>query len=323
MFLHLPMPLYSPEGAESGSSSSAPPSAASPTPDAGAAPTPATPSTPSNGAAPQSTSATGGLRDAESDTDFVIPDFGESDLDHEVVIPAQAQTPQPPVPETPAPPQQPAPEVKAPEAPVEANKEPQGQDQQPAPQPAAPNELGPAELSQQILQNRGQLIDAMAKEHFALSEQEVNELNDDAVKAVPKLLARTYLDAVSTMLQHVATIVPRQIEMQGRITEANNAAKNKFFEAWPALKGKDQEVARMASMYRRMNPQATLDDMIRDVGPIVMTQLKIVPPPTTNGQPAKPQPTPAFTPALGGGTTIPLGNPAPENPWAGLGADYD
>lgn len=312
--MFFPQPLFAPEGADGG--------VAAPTaPEAATAPTPS-----SGSPAPESSSPTGGLKDAAQETgnEFTIPDLTSLDDLEEIVVPATREPPQPtppveaaPKPDAPVPPQ---PQAEAPKAPEQQQQTGQQQTQ---PQEAAPpTEAEPASLAQMLQTHRDALISEMATKHFALSPQEVEALQDDAVTAVPKLLAKVHLDAVSTALNHMATLVPKMIEAHARVTEANNKAKNSFFDAWPALKGKEAEVARMAGIYRQMNPQAKLDDVIRDVGPIVMSQLKMSPQPMTNGSTAS-QPKPAaFTPAVGGVAAIPSSPPAPD-PWSGLGMDFD
>jgi hypothetical protein len=85
----------------------------------------------------------------------------------------------------------------------------------------------------------------------------------------------------------------------------------------------------MAKMYRQMYPQASLDQLIADIGPMVAQNLKLngQPQPQTPqvpGQPIMARGTMPFRPAVnGGGAPASSGTPADGNEWAGLGRDFD
>ena len=80
-------------------------------------------------------------------------------------------------------------------------------------------------------------------------------------------------------------------------------------------------------MYRQANPQATREQMIEELGPMVMIAAKVQPRPpgqqpnggagapmtrqATGGRPPSP-----FKPAMGGPAAPPT--PADDNPWQGL-----
>lgn len=306
------------------------PQSGSPSSDGGSAspPTPSTPTPPPSSAtpAPQSHSPSGGLKDAESDTDFVIPDFGGEDLDV-VEIPADSASSEDATTTAPVP-LEVAPAVVPPapdgQKPATVPQESTAAQPQP-PVPAAPDVPNdPGQLAQMLNQNRDSVIDALAKGPFALTPQEVEMLQEDAVKAVPRLLARTHLDAVSTALNHISNLVPRMIELHMRVKNANTDAKNEFFKANPVLDprlhGKDVE--RLARLYRAANPNAALADVIRDVGALAVQTLKLTPQaptPTPKPNGASPQP---FVPAMGGS---PKGPPqqAEVSPWEGLGIEFD
>jgi len=73
-------------------------------------------------------------------------------------------------------------------------------------------------------------------------------------------------------------------------------------------------VLKYAAVYRQMHPNASLEQMVEDLGPMIMMAQKIVPNSTAKGQPARqapagangrsPQPSP-FVPAGAGTTAAP------------------
>lgn len=330
MFQFLERIALAPDEGSGGSGDATPPVAAEGTPSPSTSPAPTT--SPAE-AAPQSTPAGGGLKDAPAgEGDFTIPDLGAEDLDV-VVIPASASA-APAAPSAPAtPPVPPAAAAPAAAPAQEAPKDQQtqqtpdasGQQQTPQAAPTTPAAAAPTDILTQLQQNREALIGELARTHYAISPQEEEALRENAVEAIPKLLAKVHMDAVSAALAHIGNLVPRMIQYQQAVERANNTAREKFFEAWPQLKAHEAEVTRMAKTYRSLNKEATLEDMIRDVGPIVMQRQGIVATPKGNGTPPQPKPAAAFVPPVGsagGGTTAPPAAVEP-NPWEGLGTDFE
>lgn len=330
--LRFPRPLMAPD---EGGGSVAPASSPSASGGGSTPPSPAssTPPSPGTGAASpsgtesvqKSTSDKGGLRDAsDSGGEFAIPDLGMDDLDT-IEIPAEETSPSP-TPAAEPPPSAPTAEVTAPKTPTQ--KEPGPQEPTP-PVPTEPQKSpevrmdSPGELAQLLNQNRDKLIQDLATSHFALSPQEVEALQEDAVTAIPRLLAKTHIDAVSTALTHMANLVPKMIEFHMRSTRANEKAQKAFFDANPGLDPTKHgnEVTRLARLYRAANPGASLDDVIRDVGAMAMTTLKVTPPAAPVGKSNGGSP-PPFVPAVNSGRGGPP-QPVPENPWSGLGRDFD
>jgi len=327
----LPCPILAPDeggGTPSAASSSyaggsdaSAPSGASSDPSDGGTPTPSG----AKESAPTSTPAGGGLTDDSGDGAEDFSALG-ADLD-DIEIPEVVVEATPPVVDA-APAPSPAPQtppVVEPKPPSEA-----GSQQQPpaAAEPAKPVEAeptlpsDPGPLARALQEKRAEVIDQLANTHYKLTPEEVTALQTDAVAAVPKLFAKAHVDLVSTFMTHMANLVPKMIDTHIQLTKASSEAEDAFYKANPALDKAQHgsEVTRLANLYRQANPKASLDDMIRDVGTMAVTTLKITPsaptPPKPNG--AKPAP---FVPAApgGGGPT----QPPPDNPWDGLGRDFD
>jgi hypothetical protein len=308
-----------------------------PTVDPGASAAP-TPSTPDSGAAPTSSepspSSNGG------DDDFSFPLEGLSmgnDGGDSIVVPAEPAASPPAAPAGqsagPTPPaaqpqvQPPAqPPVAQPAAPQPAASAPAAPVVQ-GPQPSLdPND--PAAVAGAIKANFATLVQAAAEQEFALSPEEVQALEDNAVEAVPRLLARTHLTAVAVTMAKMAQVVPQMITKE--ITKMRNAikAEQQFYGAFPQIQPTNPQhqetVAKVWRTYRQLNPSVPREQAIKDVGNMVVQMLGLgaapAPQPQVNGQNLRPaQP---FVPAPNGrGGPMPV-QPAPD-PWLGLGADFD
>lgn len=266
--------------------------------------------------------------------------LGEVDLDY---IEAPAPTPVAPVtpPVAAQPPVQPQTPPVAPQAPVDPNAPPvQPQAQTPqAPAPQAPQtDLSPSDpvgMAAAMEQNAPALIQHLAETRFQLTPEEVQEVETDAVAAIPKLLAKVHLHSQIAMQRFLAQAVPGMIQRHTQVSTANSEAENKFFDTHKAL-GLDktntqhrQAAVRLAKMYRQMYPQAPLDQLIQDIGPMVVKAVGAVPgAPQPQAQAQAPGTVMAggvpFRPAVnGGGVPVPQQAPQTDNPWSGMGATYD
>lgn len=161
----------------------------------------------------------------------------------------------------------------------QTGQQPQAQQQTPesqapaaAPQPAAQPTLNPADSFRQlhhlIEQQQPQIEKLVADQAYQLSAEELEGIQTEPEKVLPTLMARVHMNAVKGVLRHVAQQLPAAVGAMIEAKEVNRRLEDQFYSAWPQLdrNADDSTVRTMAAMYRRMNPQATLDDMIRVVG---------------------------------------------------------
>lgn len=248
---------------------------------------------------------------------------------------AAAQVPDPAAPPAPVAPKPAAPAAAAPAAPAA-----------PAPaQPAPAGEAPPVQLSPSdplgiataLEANRDASLAHLAQTRFALSQEDIAELEDNAAAFVPKMMARVLHESQVSMMKFLAQSVPGMMKQFSTVQTANNQAEDQFFAAHQAL-GLDKANAehrktafRIASIYRKSNPDMPMEQLIADVGPMVAMSLKmpLVPgaAPVPGSPTRTPQPAPAakptgFRPAVNGGGGA---SPATEaaNEWAGMGEEYD
>ncbi len=196
------------------------------------------------------------------------------------------------------PPAEPRPE---PVAPVAAPTEPTA--------PAAPT--APEVPVPTAAEMRVQAEEALATQHYALSEEQAAEYDSDPAVFIAKQSARVYMDSVTNTLAHVLQQLPGLVEgviEQRKVVDKDEEA---FFSAWPKLRDQRESVVNIAQVYRQLHPQAPPEQFIRDVGAQTMVALKL----TVDEVPAEtpPAPAPPFVPAA---SSPPAGpTPPPTNPF--------
>lgn len=200
-----------------------------------------------------------------------------------------------------------APEVVAPAAPS-----------QPAPVEAAP----PAEDITKVYTDwRVQTEDLLAQHHYKLNEEEMALLDTNPQEVIPKIAAKVYLDAVSAAITQVTNYLPRMVRSVIEQDAVNTESENQFFSAWPALKGHKESVLKIGQVYRQMNPQASAEQFVNEVGAAAMVSLRLDP--QGARAPATPAAPAAFVPAAQtpqGGVAAPKGK---VNPFTALNAEFD
>lgn len=300
----------------SGSSSPAPsPSGASSVPDsATVAPgTEPRPTMPGESRAPHTPSSGGDSSDV-MDFDSIFGDgsdnAGAPEGDAKAKPSAQAA---PPAVEASVPPPVP------PQAQPQATPAPSPQAATSQPPPSAQAEgaasldpANPAAIAQALRDNEQAAIDHIAQTMFQLSREDVEALETNAVDVIPKLLARAVVRSQQMFLESMSRSVPAMMGRQVEALRRNAAGQNKFMARWPQLREHSELVNRLAITYRQMNPRASLDQMVEELGPIALMTAKL--PLQPPGQPQNPvaQPGPAaangvrppqpspFVPAMGG-----------------------
>lgn len=239
--------------------------------------------------------------------------------------PAPPAEPPPAEPKPQEPPAQAAPATPAPAtAAAPAAAEPPA-----AAPPTGPQEplslAEPERIGQALAANFDTLVQHLAQNQFKLSEQDLQALETDAPAHIPTLLARVYLQTQQNMYQQLGRVIPHMVSKQMQTLKRNMENEGAFYGAWPSLDRTKHGaiVQRAAVMYRQMNPQASREQMIKDLGPIVMQAAGVPLTAMSNGQqpPQVPQtrvPQPPFRPALPGSVGSPPS--VPDSEWAGLGA---
>lgn len=292
------------------------------------------------------TPASGGMSDADgidnqnAEID-IFEGMGDLDLDDPPVRstspPVTTQNPPPATPAAPTAAQPPAtqaaPAAKADPAQAPVNDGAQAQPSPSAQPPAAPAERtdssGPPTLEGALeLIQKPEAIVAFAEDFFKLDEATMEELNTDAAKALPKLLARTFAIAHASALSAMQQFVPNLIDARTAGYRAAEGAQTQFFDAFPALKDpqfKDDILAAIA-IARQRNPNQKRTDVIQFVGKMVSAMHGVpMPGAPAAAAPRGPAPPPPYVPHVGGNggaipTQLAVGD---ETGFEGMGRDFD
>lgn len=336
-------------GSSPGGSSSAPSGATpSPSPSPGPTATPSpSPSPGPGGASPVGTQPSPAAVPGEDSFDGMFePDDDDFDWNGMGAQPQQPQ--QPPTPQ-PAPPQpQTAPPTQQ-QPPATQSVTPGQQPSAAQPSGAAPQEPGqqaptfspaePGRLAEAMQRDYDQIVPEVARRDFALSQEDVQALETDAAAFIPTLLARLYVRSQVNLFRQMQSTVPAMLQQLTARQAAYSENEGKFYARWPGIdKTKHGAVvAKLGRLYRQNNPDATLDQMIEDLGPAVAMAAKIDPatmatavaPQPAAAQPSAFQPTgmtrvqpSPFRPAGGGGASPQPSPQAPQmGPWDGLAGD--
>jgi len=203
-------------------------------------------------------------------------------------------------------------------------------DQQGAPA-SPPSE--PRTLVEQITQNRGAIMDELARTRFAWDPGEQKQFTDaleqDASKALvewaPKIMARMYYESATMALNHINQFTPVLVANYNRLLDQQKEAETTFFKQFPALNKQThwKDVLQFASVFGRQ-PNITQADLLAMVGAAVMAKngLSMGAPAANGGAPPRKPSTPPFVPAQAGGSSVRVVT-EPESPYAGLGGHYD
>ena len=206
-----------------------------------------------------------------------------------------------PPPVEPAPPEEPTPaEPPAEEPEPEPEPEPTPEVQPPetpTPEPPEqPSEEKLEEMKQQMLQG--------LETQFQISEDEALQLVTQPREMFPKLQARMFMGMYEGLMSTLRQHLPAAIEQTIKQSSARAEKVDTFFAAWPKLDKVKHgaDVANFAKVYAEVNPDASEEEVIRDVGLQVMFKHGITPDDVQRQIEETPPPPPPRPPAVNGGS---------------------
>lgn len=166
--------------------------------------------------------------------------------------------------------------------------QPVAQTSQPAPQPTeAPAQQGP---SPEVWESMRRQAFENLQRAYTFSEEDASALQVEPEKVLPKLAAnlhvRLYEDLMNRMAQEAPAIIERVISQKDGVRQAEDA----FFSKWETLRPHADKVRQVATMWRQMYPNATMEEAIDGVGQAAMSLLGLQAAPVP---PAAPTPPPA------------------------------
>jgi len=262
-----------PSSSDSGAGASSAPSVA---PESPASRGPASPPDRAPGSGSTEADA-GGTPGAGGDSfDFIRDIFGDTSgrsVDPGVALetaPQQSKQPKPPE-AAPAAPVPPTPPVEVAQKVAEQPAAPPVQQGGQTPQydPADPHSL-----ARGLVEHEAAALESLAKV-FALGPAEIEALETDFAGSMPKLLAKAALFSQTQFLAQLGNILPQMLQRQQQQTQKHQENASRFYQAWPGIdQTKHGEVVNQLGIrYRKMFPEATLDQMIEQLGPLVLTAI--------------------------------------------------
>jgi len=192
------------------------------------------------------------------------------------------ETPQ----ETPATAPTETPAVETPTAETETPAEPATPEQTPPveepPTAVQQPEESPAETPAEPVDYAKMRADAATEiqERYALSEEDVQLMTTEPEKVLPKMASRLYMDVFENVTQGIMGAIPGMIQQTILSQEAVRQADNAFYGKWNGKldAGNNDHKAmvdRVGAVYRQVNPNATKDQYIAEVGAQVLMALGI------------------------------------------------
>lgn len=116
-------------------------------------------------------------------------------------------------------------------------------------------------------------------QHFSINEEDAGLLQTEPDKVLPKLAANLYLDVFEAVVKTVQGMMPSQVQNVMQTQTVNQKNETDFFGAWNKLDRGNAEhtnmLTRIGTAYRQLNPQATKEQFIQEVGAQAMVALRI------------------------------------------------
>lgn len=285
---------------------------------------------------------TGAVEDSSEDENYfadfnAVMDEDES-LEEEQEAASEGESPDLPTSKGTVIPPAPAPEPAAP-APAPEGTPAQAPAQAPAPavpatSPATPE--APAQAPAPSEAPKAFDMDAYVAEHlprleklYTFSEEEATQLQTEPELVLPKVAARLHLRIVQDALSGISAVLPQIIQRQQEQAEAERSSWDQFYSVNNDIRGKvtQDQILSVAGMFKQINPQATPDQVIREVGRIIRTSLGLqepsaapVPPAQVPASPSAPVTQQPFVPARGSAGATPVKQ---DNPWASMAEELD
>lgn len=255
-----------------------------------------------------------------------IDDFEDMSLGDEPgdeILEKPAATPPPPAPEPIVEQQQPtAMPTVAPSAPEPLEPQPS-----PHPAPVAPPASPPApqDKSYEVLRQEAQ---QELQKRYALSKEDADAMISEPEVVVPKLMSRMYLDVYDNVMRSMQVYLPQMVQQLNSSTTAQQRDESDFYNAWPKLKERSNDVLEIGRRYRALNPTATKEQFIQDVGLHASIALKIpVESPlmqsTVQSAPPAAAQNPPYVPPRGGPVSHSDQKPKPQGMFGELADEWE
>ena len=110
---------------------------------------------------------------------------------------------------------------------------------------------------------------------YTLSDEDANMLISEPEKVFPKLAAQLHANVLEAAVQGIVAQMGSVVENILQTRETQQKSTDTFFTRWPKLQDHSEQVQRVAAIYRQMNPQATPETAMEEIGLQAMMLLHI------------------------------------------------
>ena len=142
-------------------------------------------------------------------------------------------------------------------------------------QPTTEPPIDPAKVQADYQKWRGDAETLLASQHYALTDEQAAEFDDSPGTAIPKLAARLHMEVMQQSVAMIAGLLPKIMANVNQAQTVEAQRETEFFKEWPELAGHRDQVVRHGAVYYQMNPQATFQEFMRDVGAQVAVSQKV------------------------------------------------
>jgi hypothetical protein len=185
----------------------------------------------------------------------------------------------------------------------------------PVPQPPA---VDPAQAEAQRVATR-QAFESRLLQLYAIDDNTAQEFESNPATVLPKIAAKLHMEVLEASVQGILQALPQVIAQYNVQQEQVKEAESSFFNAWPELNKPEYHptVLQMSQQWRALNPGASKEEAIANVGALVMLrhQLTRGAQPPQVPQPSVPAPVPPsyrpVAPGSSGGRVTPTQTPVP------------
>lgn len=140
----------------------------------------------------------------------------------------------------------------------------------------AKQEPAPEPVKQQTPEEQKALYDKFYGElqnTYKLSPADAEAIQLNPEEVLPRILAGVHMNVQGQMMQQVQQMMNQVVPQIIAQKQQSEEVENGFYSKWPKLKQHQKEVNNFAGVWRQMNPQASFEDAVENVGKHVMIAL--------------------------------------------------
>jgi hypothetical protein len=150
-----------------------------------------------------------------------------------------------------------------------------------------------AKVHEEVAKQKDVFTKALAESQYKLSPEQQEQLISDPAALISNLMAQVHVNVTAALTKVMATHVPATVAGVTEATRVAQERENSFFAAWPNLKRSEKAhydaVVAYGKVFNQMNPKATAQDFIKEVGMMASVRLGLPLQPQTPQGGAAPQ----------------------------------